>query len=132
MTLVRSASAISLLQAGPILSEDASIDMILLSLLPQMAAKMAPQPSSPSSLPLSSTDVNAPLTPIKEAITTAEATPRLLRERSSVSTGSVPLIFLTGRAYPSKFTYAQGDIQMSVQVGAHLGCKLSVPSSALL
>jgi hypothetical protein len=29
-----------------------------------------------------------------------------LPERSSVSTGLVPLSFLTGRANPSKFTYA--------------------------
>ena len=66
------------------------------------------------------TSVSEPFKPIREAITTAEATPRLLSERSSVSTGSVPLS-LTGRANPSKFTYAQEDHQMSAQEGAHLG-----------
>jgi len=43
-------------------SETASKDVILLSLLPQTAAKMAPHPLSPSWLPLSSRDVNAQLT----------------------------------------------------------------------
>ena len=45
------------------------------------------------------------LTPIKEAITIAEATPSFLLEKSSVCTGSVPFSFLTGRANPSKSTY---------------------------
>ncbi|KOO21260.1 hypothetical protein Ctob_000510 [Chrysochromulina tobinii] len=63
-----SALAISLPPARPMFSPDASKDMILLSLLAQMAAKMAPQPSSPSSLPLSLTDVNAPLTRRASAI----------------------------------------------------------------
>jgi hypothetical protein len=69
VTLVRSASAISWIPAGLMFSQDASIDMILLSLLLQMAAKMAPQPLFPSLLPLSSTDVSAPLTRRASAIT---------------------------------------------------------------
>ena len=58
-------SKIKLGPAGLIFSEDASIDTFLLSLLPQMAAKMAPQPSSLSSLPLILTDVNAPVTLVR-------------------------------------------------------------------
>ena len=68
VTLVRSALAISLPPAGLMFSQDASIDMILLSLLPQMPAKTAPQPSSPSLLSLSLTDVNSPLTRKASAI----------------------------------------------------------------
>ena len=52
--------------------------MILLSLLPQMAAKMASQPSSPSWLPLRSTDVNAPLTKSILATCLAPAVPPML------------------------------------------------------
>ena len=46
-------------------SEDASKDMILLSLFPQMAAKMAPQPSSLRLLALSFMDVNGALTEVR-------------------------------------------------------------------
>ena len=42
--------------------------------------------------------VSEPLTLISEAITMVEATPRFLPERSSDSTGSVPLSFLIGSA----------------------------------
>ena len=42
--------------------------------------------------------VSEPLTLISEAITMVEATPSFLPERSSDSTGSVPLSFLIGSA----------------------------------
>lgn len=67
---------------------------------------------------LQRTLVNEALTPIREAMTIAEATPRSLPEKSSLSTGSVPLSFLTGRANLSRFTCGHGDSDhFSTRVG---------------
>ena len=46
--------------------------------------------------------------PIRVAITNADAMPSPLREKSSTSTGSVPLSLSTGSITPSTFTCGQG------------------------
>ena len=51
LTVFRSASAISSAPSEPMISREASMEVILLTSLPHTAAKIAPQPSLPKLLP---------------------------------------------------------------------------------
>ena len=70
---------------------------------PSTALRIASFPTLPKLLYFKASFVSEPLTPIRAPITTADATPRSLWDKSMDSTGSVPLSFLMGSANPSMF-----------------------------
>ena len=77
------------------------------------ASPIADAPAAPSPLYPRLRDVSAPLTSMHFAITMPEATPRCLFERSSVSTGSVPLSCLIGSSKPSRFSDVSAPLTLS-------------------